>query len=69
MELSQKQKTLPQFFSSFLKSSFNLKHFQKKPTLIAYVFPKLRTPKKMVRSMPKKSRFRTSLEKQHAKRT
>ena len=30
MELSGKQKTLPQFFSSFLKSSFNLQNFQKK---------------------------------------
>ena len=36
-------------------------------TLIADVFPKLRTPKNMVRSMPKKSRFRASVEKQHAK--
>ena len=30
MELSQKQNTLPQFFSSFLKSSLKLEHFQKK---------------------------------------
>ena len=36
-------------------------------TLIADVFPKLRTPKNMVRSMPKKSRFRVSVEKQHGK--
>ena len=36
-------------------------------TLIAEVFRKLRTPKNMIRSMPKKSRFRASLEKQHAK--
>ena len=34
-------------------------------TLIADVFPKLRTPKNMVRSMPKKSRFRGSDKKQH----
>ena len=37
-------------------------------TLIADVFPKLRTPKNMVRSMPKKSRFRGSYKKQHGKR-
>ena len=41
--------------------------FKKKMTLIADVFPKLRTPKNMIRSMPKKSRFRVSVEKQHAK--
>ena len=37
-------------------------------TLIADVFPKSRTPKNMVRSMPKKSRFRASVEKQRDKR-
>ena len=30
MLLSRKQKTFSQFFSSFLKSSLNLEHFQKK---------------------------------------
>ena len=29
MELYQKQKILPQLFSSFLKSSLNFEHFQK----------------------------------------
>ena len=67
MLLSRKQKALPIFFSSFLKSSLNLEHFQQKTTLIADVFPKLRTPKNMVRSMPKKSRFRASVEKQSGK--
>ena len=38
-------------------------------TLTADVFPKLRTPKNMVRSMPKKSGFRGSYKKQHGKRT
>ena len=32
-------------FSAFFKSAFNLNHFQKKLTLIAYVFPKLPTKK------------------------
>ena len=36
-------------------------------SLIADVFPDLPTPKNMVRSMPKKSRFRGSVEKQHGK--
>ena len=39
--------------------------FKKNMTLITDVFRKLRTPKNMVRSMPKKSRFRVSVEKQH----
>ena len=30
MQLSQKQKTLPEFFSSFFKSSLNFEHFEKK---------------------------------------
>ena len=38
-------------------------------TLIAYVFPKLRTPKDVVREMSKKSRFRGPLNRQHGKRT
>ena len=36
-------------------------------TLITDVIRKLRTPKNMVRSMPKKSLFRVSVEKQHGK--
>ena len=34
-------------------------------TLTTDVFPKLKTPKDMVRSMPKKCRFRVSVEKPH----
>ena len=41
--------------------------FIKKVTLIAHVIPKLRAPKSMVRAMPKKSRFRPSVEKEHGK--
>ena len=67
MKLSREQKTSPQFFASFLKCSLNFEHFQKKMTLIPDVFPQLRTPKDMVRSMPKKSCFKASVEKQHAK--
>ena len=37
-------------------------------SLIAYVFPKLRTPKNVVRSMPKKSFFRGQFEKKDGKR-
>ena len=47
--LSQKQKTFFQFFSTFLKSTLNFEHFQKKMTLIGNVFPKLQSPKKVIR--------------------
>ena len=47
---SQKQKTFSEFFFWFLKGTLNLDHFQKKKlTLIADVFPKLPSPKKVIR--------------------
>ena len=49
MQLSQKRKSFYQFFSAFSKSRLNFKHFEKKMILIADIFPKLRTPKNMVR--------------------
>ena len=47
--LSHKQKTFFQFFSTFLKSTLNFENFQEKMTLIADVFPKLQSPKKVIR--------------------
>ena len=47
--LSQKQKTFSEFFSPFLKSTLNFEHFQKEMTLIADAFPKLLSPKKVIR--------------------
>ena len=67
MQLSRKEKIFLDFFSAFLKSSLNLEHFLKKDALIADVFPKLRTQKNLVRSMPKKSRLKGSFKKQHGK--
>ena len=49
MHLSQKQKIFSHFFSAFFESALNFKHFQKKMTLIAYVFPKLATTKDVLR--------------------
>ena len=37
-------------------------------TLIADVFPKLRSPKNVVRYMSKKSRFRKPFDREHVKR-
>ena len=47
--LSQKQKTFSGIFSSFLRSTLNFEHFQKKVTLIADVFLQLPSPKKVIR--------------------
>ena len=49
MHLSQKQKIFYEFFAAFSKFALNFPHFQKKITLIAYVFPKLRTTKDVLR--------------------
>ena len=43
--------------------------FRKKLTLIANVFPKVRTRKEALRSVSKKCRFTVPLEKQHGKGT
>ena len=68
MRLSQKEKFFSQFFSAFLKSPLNFEHFQKKMTLITYVFPKLTTTKNVLRQLSKSSRFREPLDKRHGKR-
>ena len=49
MYLSEEQKTFSQFFCAFFKSESSQNHLQKKMTLIAYVFPKLRRLKNVVR--------------------
>ena len=69
MQLSGKEKTFSHLFSEFLKSNWKFEHFQKKKiSLIGYVFPKLWTPKNLVKSMSKKSQFKGSFGKQHGKR-
>ena len=49
MHLSQKQIVFPQFFAAFFEYPLNVEHFQKKMSLIAYVFPKLPTTKDVLR--------------------
>ena len=66
--LSQKQKTFSQFFSVFLKSTLNFEHFQKKMTLITDLFPKLLSPKNVIRWMSVKSCFRGQFHNKHDKR-
>ena len=45
MQLYQRLKTFSRFFSAFLKSRLNFERFEKKVTLIDFVFSKSRTPK------------------------
>ena len=67
MHLSQKQNIFSQFRCAFFKSTLNSEHFQKKMTLIAYVFPKLPTTKNVLRQMSKSFRFRERLDRRHSK--
>ena len=69
MHLSQKQKIVAQFLAAFFESALNFEHFQKKMTLIAYVFPKLLTTKNVLRQMPKSSCFREPVDRRHGKWT
>ena len=47
--LSNKEKTFSQFFSAFSKSTLNFEHSGKKDDRLADVFPKLPSPKKVIR--------------------
>ena len=67
MHLCKKQKIFSELFSAFSEPVLNSQHFQKKMTLIAYVFPKLPTTKNVLRQMSKSSRFRERLDRQHSK--
>ena len=67
MHLSEKQKNFSEFFSAFFESALNSEQFQKKMTLIAYVFTKLPTTKNVLRQMSKSSRFRERLDRRHSK--
>ena len=68
MNLSQKPKIFSKHFSAFFESALNLEHFQKKMTLIAYVFPKLPTMKDVLRKMSKNFRLRGPLDRRHGER-
>ena len=67
MQLSQKEKTFSNFFSAFLKSSLNFEHFLKKGDPHCWCIFEITDPENLVRSLPKKSRFKGSFQKQHGK--
>ena len=68
MQFSQKQNPFSPFFDKVFKFRLNIEHIQKKMTLTANVFPKLRTSKYVVWSISKKYLFRVPLDKQHGRR-
>ena len=68
MHLPQEPKFFSEFSSAFFESALNLEHFEKKMTLIAYVFPELPTTKYVLRSISKNSRLRGALDRLHGKR-
>ena len=68
MILSQKENIFSQFFCAFFESALNFEHFQKKMTLIAYVFLKLPTTKEVLRLISKRSCLRGPLDRRHDKR-
>ena len=63
----KKKRFFLHFFSAFFESALNSEHFQKKMTLIAYVFAKLPTTKNVLGQMSKSSRYRERLDKRHGK--
>ena len=67
MQLSQKQIIFPESFPPFLKSISIFENFEKKITLIPYLFPEIQNVKDLVTPMTKKPRFRKPFDSQHAK--
>ena len=71
VQLYKKQEKTSQFFGAYLKSTSNIKHFQKKNMRnIVYVIFKLETNKNVVRQMSEKTRFfRTPCDSKHIKQS
>ena len=68
MQLSRKQKSSCHIFSTFLKSSLNLDHCEKKDDPHNLFIPEVAASENVVRSICKKSRFRLPFQKEHGKR-
>ena len=64
----KKEKLFLNFFLHFRNVHQILNIFKKKMSFIADLFPKLRTPKDVVRYLSKKSRFKGLFDRQHGKR-
>ena len=62
------EKLFLNYFLDFRNLHEILNIFKKKMTFIADLFPKLRTPKDVVRYLSKKYRFKGTFDRQHSKR-
>ena len=67
-QLSQKKKAFLNFFLHFRNRHEISNICEKKMSFIADLFPKLRTPKNVVRYLSKKSRCKGPFDRQHGKR-
>ena len=67
-QFSQKQKSFSEFFSAFLKSSWNFKNFHKKDDSHRFFIFETKDSKNVAWEMSEKSRFRGCLYKQYGKR-
>ena len=67
MQLSEKRKTVYEFFVLYLESTSNFKHFEKNMIVTANVYSKFQTVKILVRPLSKKRRFRTRFDSEHVK--
>ena len=67
MQLSQKEKIFSGYFYCILKCTLHYQHFTTKDDLIADAFPKLRTPKNVVRYISEKSCLKGPFDRQHGK--
>ena len=68
MHLSQKQKTLSEFFAAFLKSNWNFERFEQKNYLYRFLIFEVMDSENVVRYISIRSCFRGPIEKQHGKR-
>ena len=60
MELSQKQKTFSEFFTAFLKSILNFKHFEKKRDNHSFCISGITAYEKVLRKISKRSRLKVT---------
>ena len=63
MQLSQKQKTFPQFFTAVLKSRLNFKYFETKDEPHRFFISKITDSENVIIQMSQESRFRGPLKK------
>ena len=68
MQLSQKQKTISDFFAKFLKSRLNFKHFESKGYPYRFSILEVTESENVVTEISKKFRFRRCFDKQNGKR-